>query len=130
MCRVQDRSRVGPTLYVRARTIKVAQQRQGLHPEDTSIRAVVESTIRSVKRGFPNNKVPVRGLTRARTMILGAATMVNVRRLHQYFRERAQDASQQLAFSLFSAKKAVCHCLSYIRRHTVHLAQPAVSLPS
>lgn len=130
MCRVQDRSRVGPTLYVRARTIKVAQQRQSLHPEDTSIRVVVESTIRSVKRGFRNNKLPVRGLTRARTMILGAATMVNVRRLHQYFRERAQDASKQVAFSLSSAKNAVCHCLSDIRRHFLHLVQPVVSLPS
>ena len=129
MCRVQDRSRVGPTLYVRARTIKVAQQRQSLHPEDTSIRVVVESTIRSVKRGFRNNKLPVRGLTRARTMILGAATMVNVRRLHQYFRERAQDASQQVAFSLSSIRKAVFHCLSDIRRHILHLVQPVVSSP-
>lgn len=129
MCRVQDRSRVGPTLYVRGRTIKVAQQRQSLHPEDTSIRVVVESTIRSVKRGFRNNKLPVRGLTRARTMILGAATMVNVRRLHQHFRERAQDVSQQVTFSLCSAKKAVFHCLSHIRRHILHLVQPVVSSP-
>ena len=129
LCRVQDRSRVGPTLYVRARTIKVAQQRQSLHPEDTSIRVVVESTIRSVKRGFPNNKLPVRGLTRARTMILGAATMVNVRRLHEYFRGRAQDASQQLALSLSSAKKAIFHCLSEIPRHIPRLAQPVVSSP-
>jgi hypothetical protein len=129
MCRVQDRSRVGPTLYVRTRTIEVAQQRQSLHPEDTSIRVVVESTIRSVKRGFRNNKLPVRGLHRARTMILGAATMVNVRRLHRYFRERAQQASQQVAFSLSSAENAVFRCLRDIRRVLLHLVQPDVSSP-
>ena len=129
MCRFQDRSRVGPTLYVRARTIKVAQQRQSLHPEDTSIRVVVESTIRSVKMGFRNNKLPVRGLMRARTLILGAATMVNLRRLHQYFREKAHDASQQVAFSLSSIRKAVFPCLNDIRRHFLHLVQPTVSSP-
>jgi len=133
-CRVQDRPRVGPTLYVRARTIKVAQHRQSLHPEDTSIRVLVESTIRSLKRGFPNNKLPVRGLTRTRTMIYGAALMVNVRRLHQYFRQRAQEASEDLASSLSSARKLICGCVSdanrHIRRHLVPPAQPAVLLPA
>jgi len=108
LCRVQDRPRVGPTLYVQARTVEVAQQRQALHPEDTSIRVLAESTVRSLKRAFPNNKLPVRGLVRSRMMIYPAAVMVNLRRLHRYFREMAQNASQAAAFSLSSARNAVC----------------------
>lgn len=116
LCRVQDRKRVGPTLYVRARTIKVAQQRRSLHPEDTSIRVLAESTVRSLKRAFPNNKLPVRGLIRSRMMIYPAALMVNLRRLHGYFTEMAQEASQEAASSLFSVRNAVCRHLNRIHR--------------
>jgi hypothetical protein len=116
LCRVRDRQRVGPTLYVQARTIEVAQQRQSLHPEDTSIRVLAESTIRSLKRAFPNSKLPVRGLIRSRMMIYPAAVMVNLRRLHRHFTEMAQHASQELGFSLSSVKKAVCRHLKRIHR--------------
>ncbi|MFO7743023.1 MAG: transposase [Anaerolineae bacterium] len=119
-CRVQDRQRVGPTLYVQSRTIEVAQQRQSLHPEDTSIRVLAESTVRSLKRAFPNNKLPVRGLIRSRMMIYPAAVMVNVRgrpgRLHGFFTEIAQEASQEVASSLFSVRNAVCHHLNRVYR--------------
>jgi hypothetical protein len=114
LCRVQDRKRVGPTLYVQARTIQVAQQRQSLHPEDISIRVLAESTVRSLKRAFPNNKLPVRGLIRSRMMIYPAAVMVNLRRLHGYFTEVAQEASQEITSSLLSAKNAVCRHLNRI----------------
>ena len=114
LCRVQDRKRVGPTLYVQARAIEVARQRQSLHPEDTSIRVLAESTVRSLKRAFPNNKLPVRGLIRSRMMIYPAAVMVNLRRLHGYFTEMAQEASQEVASSLFSIRNAVFRHLNRI----------------
>jgi hypothetical protein len=122
LCRVQDRQRVGPTLYGQARTIEVAQQRRSLHPEDTSIRVLAESTVRSLKRAFPNNKLPVRGLIRSRMMIHPAAVMVNLRRLHRHFTEMAQDACPKVASSLSSVKKAVCRHLNRIhRRLSPHL---------
>jgi hypothetical protein len=115
-CRVEDRPRVGPTLYVQARTVEVARQRQRLHPEDTSIRVLVESTVRSLKRAFPNSRLPVRGLIRSRMMIYPAAVMVNLRRLHRYFAEKAQDAFQEVAFFCSSVKNAVCRLVNRIHR--------------
>jgi hypothetical protein len=99
-CRVQARARVGPTMYVNKRIAEVARQRQQLHPEDTPIRVVVESSIRSVKRAFPGSKLPVRGLVRSRMMLYLAPLMVNVRRLHDYLSEKDGRKAQNERFSL------------------------------
>ena len=93
-CRVQPRVHKPPTLYVGQREVEVAQQRQRLRPEDRSIRAVVEATVRSLKRGLRGDKLPVRGLTRARMFLYGAALMVNLRRVHRYEREKAAEAAE------------------------------------
>lgn len=123
-CRVRPRKRAGPTLHVGERAIKVARQRKGLHPEDTPIRVLVESTIRSLTRPFANRKLPVRGLTRARMVVYGVALMVNARRLHRYFAERGETALEKVAFSVSRLKKAVSRCWQPIRRHC---PQPAPS---
>jgi len=117
VCRVQDRSRAGPTLYVAQRTIEVALQRQRLHPEDTPIRVVVESTIRSLKRAFPNSKLPVRGLVRSRMMIYPAAMMVNVRRLHHYLTTKSEEVMQEALSFLSTLENAFCRCMRRIHRH-------------
>jgi len=109
-CRVQDRTRMGPTLYVKCRTVEVAQRRQQLHPEDTPVRVVVESTVRSLKQAFPGSKLPVRGLIRARMMLYPAALMVNLRRLHHYLTTKVEEASQEIAFSLSVLRCALCRC--------------------
>ena len=116
LCRVQARSGVGPPLYVTRRTIEVAQQRQQLHPEDTPIRVVVESTIRSLKRAFPGSKLPVRGLIRSRMMIYPAAMMVNLRRLHRYFSTEAEKATLEVTSSLSSLKNALHSHLKRVHR--------------
>lgn len=90
-CRVQPRTRVGPTLYLQQRTVEVALQRQQLCPDDASIRAVIEATVRSLKLPFANGKLPVRGLIRSRMVIYASALMVNLRRLHTYFTEQARN---------------------------------------
>ena len=113
-CRVQDRSRIGPTLYVAKRTIKVAQQRQQLHPEDTPLRVVIESTIRSLKQPFPTSKLPVRGLIRSRMVIYPAAMMVNLRRLHRYLTTKVEEVTQEVASSFSSLNNALCRCLKAI----------------
>lgn len=134
-CRVQDRTRVGPTLYAERRTIQVAQRRRQLHPEDTPIRAVVESTVRSLKRAFPGSKLPVRGLIRARMMLYPAALMVNLRRLHPYLTTKVEEATQEFASSLPSLKNTLCRRLKRIHcRFSVFLSvddtQQAIALPS
>jgi hypothetical protein len=100
----------------------VAQQPQSLYPEDAPIRVLAESSIRSLKRAFPNNKLSMRGLIRSRVMIYPAAVTVNLRRLHRDFTEMAQDASPEGASSLLSVKNAVCRHLSrFHRRPSRHL---------
>lgn len=98
-CRVQPRTRRGPTLYLQKRTVAVALQRQQLCPDDASIRAVIEATVRSLKLPFPNGKLPVRGLIRARMVIYASALMVNLRRLHTCFTEQANNAAQNATLS-------------------------------
>jgi len=116
-CRVEERKLLPPTLYVTGRQIKVALRRQHLHPEDASIRTVVESTVRSLKRAFPGSKLPVRRLIRARMMLYPAAMMVNLRRLHRHFARLAEEASREVVSSLSSLKNTLRRCLNSFHRH-------------
>jgi hypothetical protein len=121
-CQVEERIRLAPTLYVRRRDIEVALRRQQMCPEDASIRAVVESTVRSLKRAFPGSKLPVRGLIRARMVVYPAAMMVNVRRLHRHLTEEA-------ASSLSLFRNTLCRRLKSIHRRLLSLT-PQLTAPS
>lgn len=116
-CRVLDRARAGPTMYLKLRVVEVARKRKQLHPEDTPVRVVVESTIRSVKRAFPGSKLPVRGLIRSRMMLYLAAVMVNVRRLHNHLSESAGENTPNTTISLLIFKIDLRRGLKYIFRH-------------
>lgn len=94
-CRVHPR-RAGPTFYVRKRSTEVALRRQELCPKDAPIRAVIEATIRSLKRPFRAGKLPVRGLTRAKMVVYGSALMVNLRRLHRHVTAQRQQQGVEL----------------------------------
>ena len=120
-CRVQERKRLSTTLYVTRREVEIALRRQQMGPEDASIRAVVESTIRSLKRAFPASKLPVRGLIRARMVLYPAAMMVNLRRLHRHLTEKAEKAAQEATSSLSLAKIALFRCLKDIHRRLLPL---------
>jgi hypothetical protein len=108
-CRVEERKRVAPTLYVERTSIESAQRRQRLCPQDSSIRTLVESTVRSLKRGFPGSKLPVRGLIRARMVLYPAALMVNLRRLHCHMEKRAEEATEESATYLSLLKGVLLH---------------------
>ena len=84
-CRVRPRKK-GATLYVEQRSIEVALMRSRLREIDRKVRAPVEATVRSLKRGLSANKLPVRGLIRATMVLSAAAMMVNARRLHSLWR--------------------------------------------
>jgi len=121
-CRVEAGVRKPPTLYIGRRDVEVAQQRQRLRPEDRSIRAVVEATVRSLKRVLRDDKLPVRGLTRARMFLSGAALMVNLRRVHRYEREKAAEAAENARQSaeqgpafVFRPVDAIFACFQHIR---------------
>jgi hypothetical protein len=130
-CRVQARVYQPPTLYIGQREVEVARQRQRLRPEDRSVRAAVEATVRSLKRGLRGNKLPVRGLTRARMFLYGAALMVNLRRVHRYEREAAAKAAknaEQPAETgptvVFRPVDAIFACLRHIRATFVSFFAP------
>jgi hypothetical protein len=49
-----------------------------------NLRAAVEATVRAVKHPFPKGKLPVRGRFRIFCMLIGAATMNNVRQIQRH----------------------------------------------
>ena len=114
-CQVRERKRVPPTLYVTQRAVTVAQQRQRLRPEDRSIRAVVEASVRSLKQSLRGDKLPVRGLTRAQMFLFGAAMMVNLRRVHGYESEKPQKSGEMAVSILSRALQAIFACIQHIR---------------
>ena len=99
-----------------------------MRPEDASIRAALESTIRSLKRAFPGSKLPVRGLIRARMMLYPAAMMVNMRRLHGHLTEEVEDAAQEGAFSFSFLKTVVSRCLKSIHRRLSSLTPQSTAI--
>lgn len=115
-CRVRNLKRAGPTIYVKQRMVDVARMRKMLHPEDTPLRVLVESTIRSLKRGFPASKLSVRGLIRARMALYPAGLMVNLRRLHGYLSEKAKKSAQKAVLSLSLRSFSLLPGLSWLIR--------------
>jgi hypothetical protein len=49
-----------------------------------NLRAAVEAAVRCLKHSFPDGKLPVRGLFRVWSLLIGSAAMVNIRRITQY----------------------------------------------
>lgn len=120
-CRVQDLARSGPTIYLKQRVVEVAGKRKQLHPEDTPVRVVIESTIRSVKRAFPGSKLPVRGLIRSRMMLYSSAVMVNLRRLHEFLNEGDRKDAKIKEYSLSFFEINLFPDLKHIFRHYLML---------
>lgn len=88
--------------------------------EGRNLRAAVEATVRSVKHPFPAGKLPVRGKFRVTCMLIGSATVANIRRIQRYLEgkmqaEKPQDAapgqgenaSEQPGVSIFASAKTV-----------------------
>jgi hypothetical protein len=76
-----------PVLYFSQAQLDLAVRRQRATQERATgrnLRAAVEASIGALKRPFPNDKLPVRGLFRVSSMLIGSALMVNLRRIHRY----------------------------------------------
>jgi len=100
-----------PVIYFSRQQLELALRRQRSAQARTAgcnLRAAVESTIGALKRPFANDKLPVRGLFRVNTMLIGSALMVNLRRIHRYQvakhhqqqTQQDQAVSQKPSFSL------------------------------
>ena len=82
-------------VYISQRQLEVALRRQRCarpEPDGKNPRAAVEATIGAIKRPFGNDKLPVRGKFRMASMIIGAAAMVNLRRIQRFRTEQRQEA--------------------------------------
>jgi len=100
------------------------------------LRPAVEATVRAVKHPFGNGKVPVRGKTRVAMLMIGSATMNNVRQIHRYQRsldetdkagkenQKAMKCPQKQSglafFASLSTRLQACLC-------PVHLLRPALA---
>jgi len=73
-----------PVFYFSRHDLDLALRRQRtslFYQTDGNPRAAIESTIAAIKRPFRQGKVPLRSKFRVTMMMLGAAMMVNVRRI-------------------------------------------------
>lgn len=60
------------------------QRCRDYHQEGHNYRSAVESTVGAIKRPFTDDQLPVRGKMRMGMLLIGAAIMVNIRRIHRY----------------------------------------------
>jgi len=77
------------TTEARQRAERQRRSRQHLE-SGRNLRAAVESIVRSVRHLFAGGKAPVRGRFRMACMVIGSAAVVNVRRLHRFWRARVR----------------------------------------
>jgi hypothetical protein len=115
-CRTEMmKSRRHRTLYFNGHNLEIALRRQRIRrngKHDRSLRNPVESTIAAIKRPSVAGKLPVRGRFRVACTMLGAATMVNIRRIHRY-------ASQTPTPKVAMAKALeLPNCILWSLRHT------------
>jgi hypothetical protein len=54
------------------------------------LRAAIEASVGAIKRPFGNDKTPVRGRFRVGAVMIGSATMVNIRRIQRYLLQQAK----------------------------------------
>jgi hypothetical protein len=67
--------------------VRTAQRRQACQAHQltgTNLRVAIEATMRLIKHPFPAGKLPVRGLFRVTSLLIGVATLTNVRSILRY----------------------------------------------
>jgi hypothetical protein len=60
-----------------------------------NLRAAVEASVRSLKHPFPAGKLPVRGKFRVACLLIGSASMSNVRRIQCYLQAKSRPETVQ-----------------------------------
>jgi hypothetical protein len=80
--------------------VQVARRRQAKDHQKQSgqnLRTAVEATMRTIKHPFPAGKLPVRGLFRVTSLIVGSALMGNVRSILRYEKAKFKKEQSQIA---------------------------------
>lgn len=60
------------------------QRSQAYHLDKGNLRSAIEAVVGAVKRPFKDDQLPVRGTFRMSMMMVGAAALVNIRRIQRY----------------------------------------------
>jgi hypothetical protein len=86
-------------LYFTQPQAQVSQRRRrsvANQQEGRNLRAAVEATAREVKNSFPAGKLPVRGRFRMACMMIGSASLTNVRRIQRHLAAKRKQESKKL----------------------------------
>lgn len=81
------KAKTPPTLRFSQTELDIAlrrQRSQAYHRDKQNLRAAIEATVGAIKRPFNDDQLPVRGTFRVGMMMIGSATMVNIRRIQRY----------------------------------------------
>lgn len=107
----------GEADIARRRQRCAAYRQEGKNP-----RAAIEATIGALKRPFPGDKLPVRGLIRVGMMVIGSAAMVNVRRIQRHLAAQVRPIGEERAAS--GAKGTMGTAISLLSALLSHHFQP------
>jgi len=87
-CPTRKRQRDGRrSLGFDQRQLDIAQRRRrsaAYRKAGQNLRSAIEATIGAIKRPFTDDQLPVRGCFRLAMVLIGAAAMVNIRRIQRY----------------------------------------------
>ena len=78
-----------------ARASERRRRCQEQRKDGRNLRAAVEATVRSVKHPFPAGKLPVRGKFRVACLLIGSASISNVRRIQRYLQAKSKAETAQ-----------------------------------
>ena len=113
------------TLKFSEKEADIARRRQrcaAYRQEGKNPRAAIEATIGALKRPFPADKLPVRGLSRVGMMVIGSAAMVNVRRIQRYLAAQVRPIGSERAMG--GTKRAKGTAISLLSALLPHHFQP------
>jgi hypothetical protein len=78
-----------------ARASERRRRSQEQRKDGRNLRAAVEASVRSLKHPFPAGKLPVRGKFRVASLLIGSASMSNVRRIQRYLQAKSKPETVQ-----------------------------------
>jgi hypothetical protein len=114
--------------------VQVARRRQAKDQQKhtgKNLRAAVEATMRTLKHPFPTGKLPVRGLFRVTSLIVGSALMGNVRSILRYEKAKYKKNPARSASAEQKTGASEPPFVSFLRLHwlrgiafTYHLVRP------
>ncbi len=78
-----------------ARASERRRRCQEQRKDGRNLRAAVEASVRSLKHPFPAGKLPVRGKFRVACLLIGSASISNVRRIQRYLQSKSKAETVQ-----------------------------------